>query len=244
MNLRVFLPVTKQDFCRFIAREPEGRYEFEGGRIVQQMQGATRTHQRLAKRIESLLEVPLDTAKWEALYDWGVETAESVRYGDVVVSPVDEAADSRATKRAALVVEMLSPSSLARDLDVKPFEYMGLTSLQAYIVASQTEAACLAWVRRSDGRDGWRGGRDRWRGDHDGWRGGGDRWRGSRDGLRGGRDRWRRAVGRRRGTRCTGRLGLGARRRRRLALVDGVSGLRHGGADQRLVDMGGGDVGR
>ena len=152
MNLRVFLPVTKQDFYRFIAREPEGRYEFEGGRIVQQMPGATRTHQRLAKRIESLLEVQLDTAKWEALYDWGVETAESVRYGDVVVSPVDEAADSRATKRAALVVEMLSPSSLARDLDVKPFEYMGLASLQAYIVASQTEAACLAWVRRSDGR--------------------------------------------------------------------------------------------
>ncbi len=152
MNLRVFLPVTKADFYRFVAREPEGRYEFEGGRIVQQMPGATRVHQRLLSRIEALLRAQLDAAKWEPLQDWGIETALSVRYGDVVVSPTDDPGGSRATLGAALIVEVLSPSSLARDLDVKPAEYMGLASLQAYIVASQTEAACLAWVRQPDGR--------------------------------------------------------------------------------------------
>ena len=36
MNLRVFLPATKADFYRCIARQPDGRYEFEGGRIEYQ----------------------------------------------------------------------------------------------------------------------------------------------------------------------------------------------------------------
>lgn len=152
MNLRVFLPVTKADFYRFIAREPEGRYEFEGGRIVQQMTGATRTHHRLARRFIDLLTAQLRGKPWEVLQDWGVDTPKSVRYGDVVVAPVDDPGEGRSTLEPALVVEVLSPSSLARDLDDKPAEYMGLASLQAYIVASQTDPACLAWVRQSDGR--------------------------------------------------------------------------------------------
>jgi len=152
MNARAFIPVDKAAFYRFIATQPEQRYEFEGGRIVQQMTGGTLQHFRLAKRISDLVEPQLDAAKWEVLRDWGVETDKTVRFGDVVVCPAGTPGSVLATPQPALIVEVLSPSSLHNDLDRKPAEYLSLASLQAYIVASQDEAACLAWVRGADGR--------------------------------------------------------------------------------------------
>lgn len=154
MNARskpsVFAPVDKAAFLRFIATEPEGRYEFEGGRIVQQMVG-TLAHYQIARRVSLIIESQLEEARWHVFTDWGVETAETVRYGDVVVLPADEPPSARWTSRPAIVGEILSPSSIARDLNRKPPEYLALASLQAYVVASQTEPACLAWVRGPDG---------------------------------------------------------------------------------------------
>ena len=150
MNARVFIPVDKATFYRFIAREPEERYEFERGRIVQQMAGGTRNHFKIAGRIRTLLEQQLDPAKWEALHERGVETADSVRFADVVVELASEPGTSVSTLRPSVIVEVLSPSSLDRDLDRKPSEYLSLATLEAYIVASQTEAACLVWLRGAD----------------------------------------------------------------------------------------------
>lgn len=146
----VFDPVDKAAFLRFIETEPEGRYEFEGGRIVQQMAG-TLTHYRLARRMSVILENQVDPAHWYVLTDWGVETSETIRYGDVVISPTGGAVTQRWTAAPALIVEVLSPSTVRTDLDVKPAEYLAIDTLHAYIVASQTEAVCLAWVRDSYG---------------------------------------------------------------------------------------------
>ena len=60
--------------------------------------------------------------------------------------------DSLATLAPLLIVEVMSQSSEDRDLYVKPSEYLELSSLQAYIIASQNEAACLVYVRGHDGR--------------------------------------------------------------------------------------------
>jgi Uma2 family endonuclease len=151
MNLRVFMPVDKATFYRFIATEPEGRYEYEGGRIVQQMTGGTRRHSQLAGRIFLLLTQQIDATRFEVLPERGIETGTSIRFGDIVVEHVGGPSESRTTKEPLLILEILSPSTLATDLNVKPAEYMSLPSLAAYIVASQTEAACLAWVRGADG---------------------------------------------------------------------------------------------
>ena len=94
----------------------------------------------------------MDPAIWAVLTDRSVETAVTVRYGDVVVEPLSVAPDSLSSLVPAIIVEVLSPSSVGRDLDVKPQEYLPLRTLEACIVASQTEAACLAWVRGSDGK--------------------------------------------------------------------------------------------
>ena len=53
------------------------------------------------------------------------------------------------TTTPVLLVEVLSPSSVGRDLSVKLAEYVSLPSLQCYIVASQDEAMVWVWQRDS-----------------------------------------------------------------------------------------------
>ncbi len=151
MNIRAFIPVDKAAFHRFIATEPEQRYEFAHGRIIE-MHGGTNLHFRIARRMSTLLEAQVDAKTWLVFQEFGVETPQTVRFPDVVVLPVGDPSGARWTQVPAVIVEVLSASTSRLDLDEKPREYMSLPSLQAYIVASQTEAACLAWIRGGDGR--------------------------------------------------------------------------------------------
>ena len=54
------------------------------------------------------------------------------------------------TTWAVLLVEVLSPSSVARDMNLKLAEYTSLPSLQCYVVASQDEAIVWVWQRDED----------------------------------------------------------------------------------------------
>jgi len=150
MNIRTFIKADKAAFYRFIQTEPEGRYEYEWGRIVQQQQGGTRKRVHIGANFDTVIVGQLNPAKWSVYEGRGVETAEAIRYPDVVVEPASEPDDSLATTTAALVVDVLSPSFVDCDLYVKPAEYLGLASLEAYIVASQSEPSCKVWVRGTD----------------------------------------------------------------------------------------------
>ncbi len=150
MNVRSFIKVDKAAFYRFIATEPEGRYEYEWGRIVQQQQGGTFKHSRIAAEFVAAIRSQIDRSTWAILEARGVETAETIRYPDVVLEPISDADASISTLLPALVVEVLSPSSIDRDLFVKPAEYLSLPSLEAYIIASHDEAKCQFWVRGAD----------------------------------------------------------------------------------------------
>jgi Uma2 family endonuclease len=150
--MNAFAKVDKATFLRFAAEHAEERYEYVRGRIVQQLTGGTRDHGGVARRITRQLEDRIDLGRWSVLNDRGVETSETIRYTDVVIEPIDEAGDSLCTQRPALIVEVLSRSTAATDLDVKPSEYLSLASLDAYVIASQTEPALLVYVRGADGR--------------------------------------------------------------------------------------------
>lgn len=150
--MNAFAKIDKDAFFRFASSHPEQRFEFERGRIVQQMTGGTRDHMLITARFVAVLAGAFEFKGWFALPERGVETGPSVRYPDVVVEPGDENRSSLATSRPLVVVEVLSPSSTVNDIDVKPAEYTSLASLDAYIVASQDEAACLVWQRGADGR--------------------------------------------------------------------------------------------
>ncbi|MGE3919131.1 MAG: Uma2 family endonuclease [Hyphomicrobiaceae bacterium] len=152
MSAPALIKVDKATFYRFVANAPEDeRYEYVQGRIVQQQQGGTKRHGRVAGRIAEICRRQLDDSRWEVLEGRGVETSATIRFGDVVIEPTDEPDESIATLRPALVVEVLSPTSGERDLTTKPAEYTSLASLQAYIVASQEGPECLVWVRDAAG---------------------------------------------------------------------------------------------
>ena len=150
MDVRSFIKVDKAAFYRFIQTEPEGRFEYEWGRIVQQQQGGTRKHVQIGARFHEVIKAQLDSAMWSVFEGRGVDTLETVRYPDVIVEPANGLDDSISTLVPALVVEVLSPTSVDRDLFVKPAEYLSLPTLEAYIVASQDEAKCQFWVRNGN----------------------------------------------------------------------------------------------
>ena len=143
--------LDKSAFFRFIAQQAEGRFEFEEGRIVQQMTGGTLDHMLLVQRFVTVLERQLDPGRWLVTSQGrGVETLATVRYPDVVLEAVGAPGKGLATASPSLVIEVMSPSSETLDQHVKPPEYMGLSTLTGYIVASQDEARCQVWLRRKD----------------------------------------------------------------------------------------------
>jgi Uma2 family endonuclease len=150
MNSPSFLRVDKATFYKFISGPHEGRYEYEKGFIVQQMAGGTFAHHKLGARAVRVLGRALDASGFDVLFEYGVETADTVRYPDVVALEAGTTPTSQATNEPVLIIEVVSPSSVNLDLQTKPAEYMGLPSLHAYIALSQHDVAALAWVRGSD----------------------------------------------------------------------------------------------
>ncbi|HXF55262.1 MAG TPA: Uma2 family endonuclease [Hyphomicrobiaceae bacterium] len=152
MNASAYLRVDKATFFKFVAAQAEGRFEYEEGRIVQQMTGGTRRHAAIAQRFISILERQLDASRWLVTgHARGVDAGHTVRYADVVVEPARDTWDDLSTDAPVLLVEVLSPSTEHLDLNVKPPEYMSLATLLAYVVASQDGPECWVWQRDAAG---------------------------------------------------------------------------------------------
>src|SRR5262245_59468272 len=92
--------------------------------------------------LANALEKRLDPLRWSVLTsDFGLDLGPStVRYPDVVVDAAGGALKDLTATAPVLVAEILSPSSVKDDLDIKPAEYARSPSL----VLSQDEAK--AWV--------------------------------------------------------------------------------------------------
>ncbi|MDX2204901.1 MAG: Uma2 family endonuclease [Hyphomicrobiaceae bacterium] len=149
--MNTFARMDPESFFLFAARHPEQRYELENGVIMQQTTGGTKRHGLLARRISMAIEAQIDLSRYCVLQDRGVLAHRSGRFPDVVVEPIDEPADSLRTTRPVLIAEVLSPSAAATDLNAKQGEYLGIATLDAYIVASQDEPAMQIWQRGADG---------------------------------------------------------------------------------------------
>ncbi|MEL7047362.1 MAG: Uma2 family endonuclease [Pseudomonadota bacterium] len=143
--------VSKAEFYAFASQTYDARYEYEDGYIVQQMPGATKRHHKIVMNIIRVLDKSLKPDLWVIYPEFGVETSVTIRFPDVVVGPVEEPDDSQATNTPAWIFEVLSPSSRSRDLLRKPKEYLSLSSLQAYVVASQEAPELAVWLRSADG---------------------------------------------------------------------------------------------
>jgi Uma2 family endonuclease len=144
------MPMTAEAFLTW-AEGRDGRFEFARGRIMM-MVGGSRNHANLATRLAAALLARLDPVQWSvSSAELAVRIGDSVRYPDVLVEPAGGDGAALFTDQPALIVEVLSPSSLALDFTTKLREYTQLPSLRLYVVASAEEPRLWLWRRGADG---------------------------------------------------------------------------------------------
>ena len=154
MNVHLTAPTDPDAFLRWNEGR-EDKYELVKGRVVQMMTGAAWGHARRIRGLARALEDRLSPASYEvATSDIGVKTSAGVRYPDVLVDRAGNDPESLVASAPVLIVEVLSPSSLAIDMVEKAAEYTALPSLQAYVVLAQHDPNMWIWLRHPDG---WKG---------------------------------------------------------------------------------------
>ena len=139
------------------AETQEGRFELVEGMVVMHA-GATRDHERVAKRVFAALLAQCDEDSYDVNKgDFGVRIKPgrgkgSVFYPDVVVDLQSPDGKERATTTPVVVVEVLSAST-GYDYHVEKFEgYKVRDSLLQYVVFEQDEPTVYVWLK---GGNGW-----------------------------------------------------------------------------------------
>ncbi|MDO9381953.1 MAG: Uma2 family endonuclease [Hyphomicrobiaceae bacterium] len=139
--------MDKAAFFAWLRAREGGRYELKNGEIIVHP-GVSRNHHRVTGGFAHALRTRLQFEKWDiAIGEFAVEIRDDIRYPDVLVERRAEDGGAYSTADPVLLVEVVSPSSAGRDLSVKATEYLGLPSLEAYIVASQDEPIVWIWQR-------------------------------------------------------------------------------------------------
>ena len=137
------------------AEAQDAPYEFDGIRPVE-MTGGSLLHDRIRRRLARLIEDCLTGTSFELFGpDAGVATVGStVRYPDVVIAPKGGANRSKLVPEAAVVFEVLSPSSHRTDRFVKVREYGAVASIRRYVIVEQ-DSIGLTLLEKLDA-GGWR----------------------------------------------------------------------------------------
>ena len=147
MNLHSAAPTDPDAFLRWNEGR-EGKRELVKGRVVEYVINVTRAHAYIVTHLLVELSKALDGTRFEAYaVDIGMKTPDGVRYPDVVVDLAGGDAKDLAVSSPAFVCEVLSPSSIARDMVEKLSDYTSIASVRAYLVLSQDEPRGWLWLR-------------------------------------------------------------------------------------------------
>lgn len=139
--------MDKAAFLKWNADREGPRCEFKDGELIMHP-GVSFKHARVTSALAHVLASKLAADSWVVTSsDFGVEIGDDIRYPDVLVQRHGTDGDAYATATPVVLIEVLSPSSTGRDLRTKVEEYLGLASLEAYIVASQDEPIVWVWQR-------------------------------------------------------------------------------------------------
>jgi Uma2 family endonuclease len=147
MNIQTKLPTTADEFLRWNEGR-EGKWDLVEGAIVDMMVKVSKSHAILCSNLLTLLRRSLPMPPYVVTSaDFGVETATSVRYPDVVVDGTLGSGRDLAAAEPLLIAEVLSPSTMAVDFGPKAEEYKTVGSLKHYVVIAQDEARIWLWSR-------------------------------------------------------------------------------------------------
>ena len=147
--------LTLTSLAAYIASEEAAhdapKREYEEGVIIE-MTGGSLTHNRIIKNITVRLAIALDGALFEVLIsEMRVRppTSATYYYPDLSVvagAPLLDPAWTTATLlNPCLIVEVLSPSTAARDRGVKFTHYQQIPSLQEYLLVDSEQVLVEQW---------------------------------------------------------------------------------------------------
>lgn len=154
MNVALPNRMTVDEFLAWSVQQERGRYELQDGVvIVQQSQNVA--HLRLKARIFTLLQAAVERAGTPF---YVFPDGATVRIGprtayepDALVAPLPMPDDSSLeVPNPVIVVEVMSPSSIKRDLVDKVAGYFQVASIAHYLVIDPDEKAVI-WHRRAAG---------------------------------------------------------------------------------------------
>ena len=144
-------PMTKAAFLAWVQGQ-QGHFELKNGRVIMQA-GGSRRHATIIGRFVGQLLARLEPDVWTVIpTELAVEIGPDIRYPDVMVELASLDGAALLTASPVVLVEVLSPSSIATDMTIKLAEYTSLPTLEAYIVASQEEPICWVWQRAGENR--------------------------------------------------------------------------------------------
>lgn len=148
-------PMSEDQFLAW-AETQEGRYELVEGSVMMQA-GATRDHERVAKRVFASLYAQIDETSFDVNKgDFGVRIRPgsgkgSILYPDVLVDLQSARGDEQATVTPVVVIEVLSRSTDYADHVAKLAKYKTLETLTQYVVFAQKHPMAYVWTKRQDG---------------------------------------------------------------------------------------------
>lgn len=138
-------------------KNSEERFEYFDGEVFA-MAGASPNHARLSGRVYALLERLLSEGKCEAFNSEvrvKVPAALPYRYPDVSVVCGNQVYETiqgvEVLVNPVLLVEVLSESTAAYDLDAKFTEYQSIESFREYLLIAQDRPHVIRYVRQTNG---------------------------------------------------------------------------------------------
>jgi Uma2 family endonuclease len=149
------IPTESEAFLRWSAnldRHHPYKYELSHGEVRRMMIRVSRAHSLVTTNLLAELVSNLDRSSFHAaVADFGVKTADGVRYPDVVVDRASADLRALACEAPIFVAEVLSPSTMGIDLTEKLQEYAAIASVRTYLICSQDEPRAWVWSRQDDG---------------------------------------------------------------------------------------------
>ncbi|MDW6024511.1 Uma2 family endonuclease [Mesorhizobium sp. BAC0120] len=151
MNLQSRYPTTPDEFLRWNEGR-ESKWDFVEGRIVDTMVRVSRNHAIIAGRLTTILGQSLTFPPYTvSTANFGVKTATSVRYPDVMVDGAAGSANDLAAASPIFIAEILSPSTLAVDFHHKASEYQSVETLRHYLILAQDGPRVWLWSKEPAG---------------------------------------------------------------------------------------------
>ncbi|WP_306117899.1 MULTISPECIES: Uma2 family endonuclease [unclassified Roseitalea] len=151
MNVQSPPKMNFEEFMRWGPRQ-DRKYELVRG-VPAMLPWVRLKHSRIVMALVQTIGPQLKGTEYElADAEFALRTGEdSSRFADLLIIPAGLPGDTPHIDDAIVVVEVLSPSTQHNDFGPKREEYLGLESLDTYLVFDADEPRVWQWTRNEDG---------------------------------------------------------------------------------------------